>query len=169
MFTPTIHVSEHSTRARDFSIALSSGFCVVESDWGDTKKEAIDYHVMHVSLADHPKNVPMIEELLGKDGKGQLVYRRGMPSCSSVHVGGAYATSTHLAEVVKIEVLEYQKRGIEDHVRYDHSILVTFDNARQFIFSPPQSMSILGGLEFTGDAATIEALIPKLTIRCTLE
>ena len=119
---------------------------------------------MHMSLADHPKNVPMIEELLREDGKGQLVYRRGISSCSSVYAGGAYATSTHLAEVAKIEVLEYQERGIEDYVRYDHSILLTFDNARQFIFSPPQSMSILGGLEFTGDTAMIEALIPKLTI-----
>lgn len=133
MFTPTVSVFEHSILARDFSISLSPGFCVVESDWDDTRIEAIDFHVMHVSLTDHPKNVSITEELLGTDGKGQSVYRRGMSSCSDVYISGGNATSTHLAEVMKIEVLECQKRGIEDYVRYDHSILLTFDNARQFI------------------------------------
>lgn len=156
LFTPTVMVFEHSVLAPHFSISLNPGFCVVESDWCDTPQDWIDYHVMHISLADHPKGVPKVKTAIGTDIMGQPV--------SSVHRG------SYPFDIIKIEVLEYQEHRMNEFVQYDHSILMTFADGSQYIFSAPQSMvPLVGGLEFTGDAAAIEQIIIKLTVRRTVE
>lgn len=158
LYTTTVDVSTLSVLAPHFSIEIGShDFCVVESDWRDTPEEAIDYHMMHVSISDFPKYVPKVKIV------GTETYALGQPVS---HVELTNSSS----QVVRIEVLEFQQQGRKESVHYDHSILCTFADATQFVFSPPQTMvPLVGGLESTGKTLMIERFTEGLTVRRTLE
>jgi hypothetical protein len=121
-------------------------FLVIESDWADTRKEALDYHTMHVSIGDHPRDIPKVfDKTTGRKMIGSPV--------STVEIG------TPRAEIISITLLERQKVGREEAVRYDSGLVFTLADGRRFALGVRES--IAGGLECSTDSACIDELLAE--------
>ena len=149
VYAPNLAVCRLWYAAPHFSLPLGGEFLVVESDWADTRKEAIDYHTMRVSIADHPRDIPKVFDKAGRKMIGSPV--------STVEIGEPKS------EIVSVTVLERQKTGREEAVKYDSGLVFTLADGRRFALGTRES--IAGGLECSTDSACIDELLAEDGVR----
>jgi hypothetical protein len=152
LYSPSLEARRFWYAAPSFSMRVGSEYLVVESDWADTPEEALDHHVLAVSLADHPKDVAR-----SFDAQGRKMIRHPV---SSVRIGEPPSP------VHSIAVLEREERGRNEHVRYDAGLLFSLADGRRFVLATP--LSIIGGLECATVESAIEELLAEVEIRLTL-
>lgn len=154
LYTQVIQVYERLAVARDFSLALDrSRYYVIESDWSDTLLEALDYHMIHVSLQDWPKGIARVQDERGYSD---------MLGCSS-----SIQLCSTTAAITSVQVLEHcQSRGSE-LIHYDQALIFSRESGDRFSLSA--HLSIAGGLEFSDNEQVIEALLNKYPERLKVD
>jgi hypothetical protein len=105
---------------------------------------------MHVSTADHPRDIP---KSFDKTTGRKMI---GMPA-STVDIGPPKS------EIISVTLLERQKTGREDAVRYDSGLVFTLADGRRFALGARES--IAGGLECSTDSACIDELLAEDKVR----
>lgn len=138
--------------APSFALVFSDGsYCRIESDWGDTPRQYINYHDIHVSSWDWPNR---------NDGNATVAFL-GI-------LGSAWTGPLRLpiAPIARIEVLEDRWSLGDESVRDDHAVVFTRRDGYRFSLSAQES--IAGGLEFADQEAHIEYLLEKYPQRLSL-
>lgn len=138
--------------APSFALDFGDGpQCLIESDWGDTPREHVDFHDIHVSSWDSPDR---------NDGNADVPCRGILGSACTVHL------RLPLAPVARIEVLDARHSMGDESVHYDHGVLFTRSDGYRFSLSAYES--IAGGLEFSEQEAHAEYLLEKCSQRLSL-
>jgi len=152
LLSPSLDACRLWYSAPSFSIRLRDEFVVVESDWRETQSEALDYHVLAVSRAPEPLNIPHSTD----DKRRRII---GSP-VSTVQIGAPRSP------VHSISLLQRETTGQLECVRYDAGLLFSLEDGRRFVLAARQS--IQGGLECATVDQAIEELLAEVTIRATI-
>jgi hypothetical protein len=153
IFTRNLEVSCDMVLASNYSISLHGGpYCVVENDWADMPRVAIDYYSLEASIRDWPKGVGRVRD--GSKSPDALAH----PS----HV----LLRTPAAAVTAISVLEHREAADDESVHYDQAIVFTRSDGYRFAFSAHSS--ILAFLEFTDKPERIDRLLSEFRERVRL-
>jgi hypothetical protein len=145
-----IEVGHSIIEVLSVSIQLNNKkFVVVESDWGDTAKEWLDYHCLSVRIAGAPKRI----KYNAKPPKNDANYTFDH---LSIHLGAEAAIAT-------IDVLEAREVGEVESVVYDAGFVVTRQDGLRFAIV--RAESILGSLQIAHAPTDIEALTAGLRVR----
>src|SRR6185312_3414276 len=116
----------HQITAADFSLALGNKrFCLIENDWADTPKAALDYYFLRASICDWPKGVG---RSIGPTGMEALV----QPSSITLRTPAAAVTS--------IVILEYRESHEDESVRYDSGIVFSRTDGHRFALFAERSI-----------------------------
>jgi hypothetical protein len=152
LFTRAIEVRGHQITATDFSLSLGNkSFCVIENDWADTPKTALDYYFLKATICDWPKGV---ERSVGPTGTEALL----QPSSITLRTPAAAVTS--------IVVLEHRESFEDESLRYDS--VIVFSRADGYRFALFAERSIIGQLEFTDSEDAISRLMEDNSERLRL-
>jgi len=147
LYTSSLEVDGDRVVAPHYSIPLPGGrFLVVQSDWGDTPREAIDYHVIGVDVSDSP---PGVEVGPGEDGRVGI---KAPFSAVRLRHGGA--------AISEVSVRVFEEVSECEGVRYDAAILFEYEGGTQFLLEVNDSIS--GGLRYTGSSTDIA----QVCLRC---
>ena len=124
-------------------------FLVIESDWGDTPKEWLDYHCLSARIAGAPRGIR---------------YNPKPPK------NGAHYANDHLslrlgaeASVATVEVLEAHAAGERESVTYDAGILITRTDGLKVAVI--RADSILGALLIVHAPSEIKQATADLKVR----
>jgi hypothetical protein len=164
-FAPSVEVRQHVVISSHFSLDIrgAAPYCVVESDWDDTRSDYLDYHMMAVTLSDWPKGVGRLRPSSSEE-EIRLRWPGGdaLGPCSTVHPSWRWPEGV----VESITVLEHRAASDEDSVHYDHALLFTCSGGYRFSLSAHKS--IAGGLEFSDHEPTVRQLSEEYPERLTL-
>ena len=61
LYAPLLNVCRLWYGAPSFSIPLKGQYLVVESGWQETPRQFLNYFILQIALADHPKDIPTTE------------------------------------------------------------------------------------------------------------
>ncbi|EGI76020.1 hypothetical protein [Hylemonella gracilis] len=148
-----IAIGESLLEVMSVSIPIFGGrsFIVIESDWADTPKDWLDYHLLSVRVAKAPRGI---------------YYNHNAPK------GGVNYRSDHLsirlgavARVSSIQILEAFEQGASESVVYDAGLIVTRSDGLRFAIVRAQS--IRGSLNVAHAPRDIEQLTQGLAVRWT--
>ena len=124
-------------------------FVVIESDWADTSKEALDYHCLTIRVSDRPRGIFYDPD----PPKGGANYKWDHAMLSLGARSG----------VARIEILEDAECGESESVVYDAGLLITrLDGVRLAIV---RTESIVGSLQIAHTPDDIEHLVGELRVR----
>jgi len=149
LLSPSLEVCRFWCAAPSFSIRIGEAYVVIESDWHDTRDEALDYHVLAVSRESRPKDIPTS---INKRERAII----SLPF-SSVQIG-APPSPVH-----SIAVLERKVAGSHECVRYDAGLLFSLEDGRRFLLIARES--IAGGLQCTTMEREIEEFLAEVKVR----
>jgi hypothetical protein len=124
-------------------------FIVITSDWSDTPKEALDYHLLSVRLDQVPRGIYY---------NPSPPKNRGNYKCDhlSIRLGA-------MTPVAKVEVLEASEDGDTESVVYDAGIVVTLRDGLQVAIV--RANSIIGALQIAHTPSDIQAATDGLVVR----
>ena len=152
IFTHALAIRGDQITAADFSLALGNkSFCVIENDWADTPKAALDYYFLKATICDWPKGVG---RSVGPTGMEALL----QPSSITLRTPAAAVTS--------IVILEHRESHQDESVHYDTGIV--FSRADGYRFALFAEQSIIGQLEFTDREDVIARLLEDNSERLRL-
>ncbi|TNJ32646.1 hypothetical protein [Arenimonas terrae] len=124
-------------------------FIVIESDWADTPKDWLDYHLLSVRVANAPRGIYYNHKPPKNTGNYRMDHL-------SVRLGA-------VARVASIEVLEASEQGVAESVVYDAGLVIT--RADGLKFAIVRADSILGALNIAHVPSDIGELTRGLVVR----
>ena len=145
-----IAVGESVLEVMSVSIPIGARkFIVIESDWADTPKDWLDYHLLSVRQAKAPRGVYYNHKPPQNGGNYRCDHL-------SIRLGA-------VARVASVEVLEAFEQGTAESVVYDAGLLITrVDGLR---FAIVRANSILGALNIAHAPSDIHELTQNLVVR----
>ncbi len=152
LMSESCHVQAGSAVLEVLSVSIqieTKRFIVIESDWGDTPVEWLDFHSLSVRISGTPKDIHYNPKP-PKDGGN---YRFDHLSLSL----GAEAP------IVTIEVLEASVIGEKESVAYDAGLLITRQDGLKLAIV--RAESILGSMQIAHTPADVQELTAGLTVR----
>lgn len=145
-----VAIGESLLEVMSVSIPIGDGrFIVIESDWADTPKDWLDYHVLSVRVVKAPRGIHYNH----RPPKNSANYKFDH---LSVRLGA-------VARVSSIQILQANEQGTSESVVYDAGFVVTRADGLRFAIVRVES--ILGALNIAHTPQDIEQITRGLAVR----
>jgi hypothetical protein len=145
-----VSIGESLLEVMSVSIPIGGGrFIVIESDWADTPKDWLDYHLLTVRVAKGPRGIHYNHKPSENGASYKLDHL-------NVRLGA-------VARVSSIQILQANEEGASESVVYDAGLLVTRTDGLRFAIV--RADSILGALNIAHTPKEFEQITRGLAVR----